>query len=65
MNTSTTTITNATNGVITRITVIHHSHFRPGLLILALLAVVLIAFGLRGLFWDKGSKREVQRTPPS
>jgi hypothetical protein len=54
MNTTTTTVTNITNGVITRITTVHHSHFSPGLLILALVAAALIAYGLRAVFWNKG-----------
>lgn len=62
MNT-TTILTNATNGIITRVTVVHQSHFTPGLLILAVLAVGLIVYGLRGLFWNKDSKDNNQ--PPT
>lgn len=59
---NTTNITNITNGVITRITVVHQSHFSPGLLILALVAVALIVYGLRALFWSKDAK-DTHRPP--
>jgi hypothetical protein len=52
---STISITNAATGAITRITVIHHAHFRVGLFLLALLAFALITIGLRMLFWTKDS----------
>jgi hypothetical protein len=54
-STTTTIITNAATGAITRITVIHHVHFNPGLFLLATVALALIALGLRLLFWNKNS----------
>jgi len=48
---SSTTITNATNGAIIKITKLHHSAIsNPRLIFLAALAVVLIAAGLYVLF---------------
>ncbi len=52
---STIIITNAATGAITRITVIHHVHFHPGLFLLAMVATALIVAGLRMLFWTKDS----------
>jgi hypothetical protein len=51
-----TTNRNADTGaitMITRTTVISHTHFHYGLLLLAILASALIACGLRMLFWRK------------
>jgi len=53
-----TTNTNADTGaitMITRTTIISHTHFHYGLLLLAILASALIACGLRMLFWSKHS----------
>ncbi len=52
---SVTTITNATNGAITRITVIHRENFDYRWLMLAMIAAGLIAWGLRKVFWRKDS----------
>jgi hypothetical protein len=54
MNT-TTTITNETNGVITRITVINAGHFNYHWLILAMVASGLLAWALRKVFWGEDS----------
>ena len=54
MNT-TTTITNETNGAITRITVINADHFNYQWLILAILAFGLLAWALRKVFWGRDS----------
>jgi hypothetical protein len=57
MNAPPGTSTNGTNGVILRTTVPDSSHldFSWPLLLLALLVLVLIASGLRKVFWDKDS----------
>jgi len=47
--------TNPATGVITTTTIISHSHFHYGPLLLALLALALICSGLRGIFWNKNS----------
>jgi len=53
---NTTTITNAANGDITRITVIHHDYFfEYRWMILAILASALVAWALRKIFWSKDS----------
>ncbi len=56
MNTTTTTITNATNGAITRITVIHGHQFNYGMLLLAVLGMAFFAVGLREMFRDRPGK---------
>jgi hypothetical protein len=55
MNTTVIATTNAATGAITRITIVHQHHFHYGLLILALLAVAMICWGLRLIFWNKNS----------
>ena len=48
-DTTTTIITNAANGAITRITVVHPHRFNYGLMLLAVLGLAFIAVGLREL----------------
>ncbi|MGD1018195.1 MAG: hypothetical protein ABSA12_02635 [Verrucomicrobiia bacterium] len=55
MNTTVIATTNPATGTITTTTIIHHSHFHYGWLLLALLATALISSGLRALFWNKDS----------
>jgi hypothetical protein len=55
MNATAGTSTDGTNGVIVRTTALHADHFDYSWLLLALLALALIARGLRGVFWNKGS----------
>jgi hypothetical protein len=50
-----TVITDETNGVITRVTVLHHDYFNYRWLILAMLVAALLAWGLRKIFWQKDS----------
>jgi hypothetical protein len=50
MSTTTTIITNATNGAITRITTIQHAQVNYGMIMAALLAIAFITLGLRAMF---------------
>jgi hypothetical protein len=50
-----TTITNETNGVITRVTVFHNNRMDYRWLIIAVLAFALLAWVLRQVFWNKDS----------
>jgi hypothetical protein len=50
-----TVTTEETNGVITRITVIHHDFFNYRWLLVALVATAFLAWGLRKMFWQKDS----------
>ncbi|HXD00244.1 MAG TPA: hypothetical protein VN048_12960 [Verrucomicrobiae bacterium] len=52
---NTTTITDETNGVITRVTTIHHDYFNYHWLILGVVAFGLLAWALRKIFWEKDS----------
>jgi hypothetical protein len=52
---NTTTITDETNGVITRVTVIHQDYFNYRWLTVAILVAALLAWGLRKVFWAKDS----------
>jgi len=53
MNTTVLPTTNPAIRTITETTIIHHSHYRW--VILAILALALISWGLRAIFWNKYS----------
>jgi hypothetical protein len=52
---NTTTTFDATNGVITRLTVFHNDFFNYRWLLVALAAFALIAWALRKIFWVRDS----------
>ena len=55
MNTNTAATAKDTNAAVIRRTVFQNDHVDYSWMLLGLLAVVLIAAGLRKVFWDKAS----------
>jgi hypothetical protein len=48
-------IIDETNGVITRVTVVHHDYFNYRSLLVAMFLAALLAWALRKAFWEKDS----------
>jgi hypothetical protein len=55
MSSTSTTVTEGTNIIVVRTTVIHQEYFHYSWLLLALAGAAFVAWGLRLLFWCKDS----------